>query len=58
MENISFAIIALWISMFGIFDTLMSYFSKMHHKLITYIVIATVAIIFLVLNKKNYKFVL
>jgi hypothetical protein len=58
MENISFAIIALWISMFGIFDILMSYFDKIHHKLITYIVIATVAIIFLVLNKNKYKFVL
>jgi hypothetical protein len=58
MENISFVIIILWIALFGIFDTLISFFNKVHHKLISYIIIAIVSIILIISNDNNYSFVL
>lgn len=56
MESISIVVILLWVSIFGICDTIISKFTVVYNKIIAYIIIGIIAI--LILKKKKYNLVL
>ena len=58
MESISIIVILLWVSIFGICDTIISRFTIFYNKIIAYIIIGIIAILILKLNKNNYILVL
>jgi hypothetical protein len=58
MESISIIVILLWVSIFGICDTIISRFTIFYNKIIAYIIIGIIAILILKLNKNNYTLVL
>lgn len=58
MESISIIVILLWVSIFGICDTIISRFTVFYNKIIAYIIIGIIAILILKLNKNKYMLVL
>jgi hypothetical protein len=58
MESISIVVILLWVSIFGICDTIISKFTVIYNKIIAYIIIGIIAILILKLNKNKYMLVL
>ena len=58
MESISIVVILLWVSIFGICDTIISRFTIFYNKIIAYIIIGIIAILILKLNKNKYMLVL
>jgi hypothetical protein len=58
MESISIIVILLWVSIFGICDTIISRFTIFYNKIIAYIIIGIIAILILKLNKNKYMLVL
>ena len=58
MQSISIIVILLWVSIFGICDTIISRFTGFYNKIIAYIIIGIIAILILKLNKNKYMLVL
>lgn len=58
MQSISIIVILLWVSIFGICDTIISRFTIFYNKIIAYIIIGIIAILILKLNKNKYMLVL
>jgi hypothetical protein len=54
MESISIIVILLWVSIFGICDTIISKITAFYNKIIAYIIIGIIAILILKLNKNKY----